>query len=135
MGAVKKTASAGRKKSETQVRRAIVNITATFNNTIISITDGLGNTLSWSSPGRVGYKNSKQSSPFAANLAVKDAIKRAESFGVQNASDIEIRVKGPGSGRESAIRAVREAGLRPTLIKDVTAIPHNGTRPRKRRRV
>ena len=110
----------------------IVHIKATFNNTIITITDKKGNVLAWSAPGMVGYSGSRKSTPFAAQIAAKDAAKKAKDVGMK---EVEVRVKGPGSGRESAIRAIQSAGLVITLIKDVTPIPHNGCRPKKQRRV
>ena len=105
---------------------------ATFNNTLITITDRKGNALAWSSCGAVGFKGSKKSTPFAAQVASDSAAKKAMEHGVKT---VEVVVKGPGSGRESAIRALQAAGLQITLIKDVTPIPHNGCRPPKRRRV
>jgi len=107
-------------------------IRSTFNNTIVSITDEQGNIIAWSSSGKVGYKGSRKSTPFAAQIAAEDAAKQAMEQGVK---EIEIYVKGPGSGRESAIRSLQAAGLNVSLIKDVTPIPHNGCRPPKRRRV
>jgi len=105
---------------------------ATFNNTIITITDKKGDTITWSSTGSVGFSGSKKSTPFAAQIAAKEAAKKAMELGVR---EVEVFVKGPGSGRESAIRALQAAGMIITAIKDVTPIPHNGCRPRKRRRV
>ena len=111
---------------------AVAHIKATFNNTIVTITDMKGGVLTWASSGKIGYKGSKKSTPFASQLAAEDAAKRAMDMGVQK---VDIVVKGPGSGRESAIRSLQAAGLIVTSIKDVTPIPHNGCRPRKRRRV
>jgi small subunit ribosomal protein S11 len=105
---------------------------ATFNNTVVTITDMNGNVVTWSSPGIVGFSGSKRSTPFAAQIAATDAAKKAKDLGMQT---VEVRVKGPGSGRESAIRAVQAAGLAVRLIKDVTPVPHNGCRAPKRRRV
>jgi len=114
------------------VGAGIVYIYTTFNNTIITITDINGNTLTWASCGSKGFKGSKKSTPFAAQIAAENACKRALDFGVNT---IEIRVKGPGAGRESALRAVVNSGIKPTVIRDITSIPHNGCRPPKRRRV
>ncbi len=110
----------------------IVHIQATFNNTVVTITDKQGNVVVWSSPGVVGFSGSKKSTPFAAQVAAADAAKKAKDAGIQ---EVEVYVKGPGSGRESAIRALQAGGLSITSIKDITPIPHNGCRPRKRRRV
>lgn len=121
-----------RKKITKLVQEAVAHILATFNNTIITITDKKGNVLAWSSCGAVGFKGSKKSTPFAAQVASEAAAKKAMEHGVKT---VEVFVKGPGSGRESAIRALQAAGLQITLIKDVTPIPHNGCRPPKRRRV
>ncbi len=121
-----------RRKVVKQVTEAVVHIFASFNNTQITITDKKGNTISWSSCGVVGFKGSKKSTPFAAQVASDAAAKKAMEHGVKT---VEVLVKGPGSGRESAIRALSAAGLQVTLIKDVTPIPHNGCRPPKRRRV
>jgi len=121
-----------KKRSLKGVTSGIVHIQATFNNTIITITDRQGHTLSWSSPGTVGFSGSKKSTPFAAQVAASSAAKQAKDLGLQT---VDILVKGPGSGRESAIRAVQAAGLNVMSIRDVTPIPHNGCRPRKKRRV
>lgn len=121
-----------KKKTLHGVTSGIVHIQATFNNTIISITDKQGNVLGWSSPGIVGYSGSKKSTPFAAQVAASDAAKKAKELGIVT---VEVLIKGPGSGRESAIRALQAAGLTITSIKDITPFPHNGCRPRKRRRV
>lgn len=110
----------------------IAHIQASFNNTIVTITDRQGNVISWSSPGVVGFKGSKKSTPFAAQVAAGDAAKKAKDQGL---SEVEVYVNGPGSGRESAIRAIAAAGLTIKIIKDVTPVPHNGCRPPKRRRV
>ena len=127
-----KTTKSKRKKVLTNISSGVVHISATFNNTIVTITDLKGNVVSWSSPGVVGFSGSKRSTPFAAQIAATDAAKKAKDLGMQN---VEIRVKGPGSGRESAIRSIQAAGLNVKVIKDVTPIPHNGCRPSKRRRV
>ena len=123
---------AKKKKIARGVTSGIAHIKATFNNTIITITDKQGNTLAWSAPGIVGYSGSKKSTPFAAQIAAKDAAKKAKDVGIR---EVEVRVKGPGSGRESAIRAIQAAGLTITSIKDVTPVPHDGCRPKKQRRV
>ncbi|MDL1965976.1 MAG: 30S ribosomal protein S11 [Candidatus Desulfofervidus auxilii] len=121
-----------KKKEKRLVEEGIVHVQATFNNTIITITDKQGNTIAWSSAGIKGFKGSRKSTPFAAQLAGEDAAKKAMEHGMKR---LEAYVKGPGAGRESAIRAIQAAGLKITLIKDVTPIPHNGCRPPKRRRV
>ena len=111
---------------------AVATIHATFNNTIVTFRDPTGGTLCWSSGGRIGYKGSRKGTPYAAQLASKNAAEQAQDNGVRS---VDILVKGPGPGRESAIRAIQAAGLNVTLIKDVTQIPHNGCRPPKKRRV
>lgn len=121
-----------RKKVFTNISSGIVHILATFNNTVITITDKQGNVITWSTPGIVGFSGSKRSTPFAAQIAGTDAARKAKELGVR---EVEVRVKGPGSGRESAIRAIQAAGLTVKTIKDVTPMPHNGCRPPKRRRV
>lgn len=121
-----------RKKVQQQIQEGVAHILATFNNTIITITDKKGNVVAWSSCGAIGFKGSKKSTPFAAQVASDAAAKKAMEVGLKT---VEVLVKGPGSGRESAIRALQAAGLQITLIKDVTPIPHNGCRPPKRRRV
>lgn len=123
---------AKKKKLAKGISAGIAHIQASFNNTIITITDKQGNVLVWSAPGVVGYSGSKRSTPFAAQVAAADAARKAKEIGIK---EVEVRVKGPGSGRESAIRALQATGLVITLIKDVTPIPHNGCRPKKRRRV
>ena len=121
-----------KKKSRTSDPNGVAHIKATFNNTIISITDNKGQTLSWASAGRAGFKGSKKSTPFAAQQAASSAAKEAMDMGLRK---VEVWVKGPGSGREAAIRSLSAAGLEVTMIRDVTPIPHNGCRPPKRRRV
>jgi len=122
-----------RKKIERKnIPSGIAHIQATFNNTIVTITDVSGNVISWSTSGSKGFKGSRKSTPFAAQIAAEDAAKKAQEHGLRT---VEVWVKGPGSGRESALRALQAAGLNITLIKDVTPIPHNGCRPPKRRRV
>ena len=114
------------------VSRAVVNVKATFNNTIITITDVGGNAVAWSSCGQQGFKGSKKSTPFAAQIAAEECAKKAQEHGVRS---LGVYVKGPGGGRESALRALQAAGMKITMIRDVTPIPHNGCRPPKRRRV
>ncbi len=123
----------GKKKAKRSVAKAVVHIKATFNNTYITISDIYGETLCWASAGTVGFKGSRKSTPFAAQRAARNVAERArKKFGVQQ---VEVRVKGPGPGRESAITALQEAGLLVRAIEDVTPLPHNGCRPRKKRRV
>ena len=121
-----------KKKSRKNIQTGIVYIQSTFNNTIITITDVSGNVLSWSSAGARGFKGSRKSTPFAAQVAAGDAAAKAMEHGLKNVS---VLVKGPGAGRESALRALSAAGLKVSLIRDITPIPHNGCRPPKRRRV
>jgi len=122
-----------RKKVERKnISTGVAHIQATFNNTIVTITDVTGNVISWSTSGAKGFKGSRKSTPFAAQVAAEDAAKKAQEHGLRS---VEVWVKGPGSGRESALRALQAVGLNITLIKDVTPIPHNGCRPPKRRRV
>ncbi|MBL7069953.1 MAG: 30S ribosomal protein S11 [Candidatus Omnitrophica bacterium] len=123
---------AKKKKIAKGVTSGIAHIQASFNNTIITITDKQGNTLAWSTPGIVGYGGSKKSTPFAAQIAATDAAKKAKEVGLK---EVEVYVKGPGFGRESAIRALQASGLTITVIRDITPIPHNGCRPKKKRRV
>lgn len=121
-----------KKKAAKNVASGIAHVLASFNNTIITITDKSGNTVCWSSTGTSGFSGSKKSTPFAAQIAAQDAAKKAVGQGMK---DVEVFVKGPGAGRESAVRAIQAAGLHITAIRDVTPIPHNGCRPQKRRRV
>lgn len=123
---------AKKKKIAKGITAGIVHIQASFNNTIVTITDKSGNVLAWSAPGVVGYSGSKKSTPFAAQIAASDAARKAKEIGIK---EVEVKVKGPGFGRESAIRAIQAAGLTVTAIKDVTPIPHNGCRAKKKRRV
>lgn len=125
-------AKVGKKKVRKDVPQGVVHIAATFNNTIVTITDPTGAVVSWSSAGRRGFKGSRKSTPFAAQTAAEDAAKRAQEVGMRS---VQVLVRGPGAGRESAIRALAAAGLRVTYIRDVTPVPHNGCRPPKRRRV
>jgi small subunit ribosomal protein S11 len=122
-----------RKKVEKKnIANGVAHIQATFNNTIVTITDVAGNVISWATAGGQGFKGSRKSTPFAAQVAAETAAKKAQDHGLRS---VEVQVKGPGSGRESALRALSNAGLAVTVIKDVTPIPHNGCRPPKRRRV
>ena len=121
-----------RAKHAKNISSGIANILATFNNTVVSITDMHGNVIGWSSAGRVGFKGSRKSTAFAAQQVAQDAARQAMSHGMR---EVEVRVKGPGSGRESAIRALQAIGLEISVIKDCTPVPHNGCRPRKKRRV
>ncbi len=121
-----------KKKVKKNIPSGIAHINSTFNNTIITITDNTGNTVSWSSSGNKGFKGSRKSTPFAAQLAAEEAGKKAMEHGMKH---VEVVIKGPGNGRESAIRALGSTGLNITVIKDITPIPHNGCRPSKRRRV
>ena len=120
------------RKERKNIPHAVANIHATFNNTIVTFADTSGNVVCWSSGGKIGYKGSRKGTPYAAQLAARNAAEQAQDNGVRS---VDIRVKGPGPGRESAIRAVAAAGMTITSIRDVTPIPHNGCRPRKRRRV
>lgn len=121
-----------RKKVLRNVPAGVVHVKATFNNTIIAITDPAGNVVSWASAGKVGYSGSRKSSAFAATIAAQDAAKAAMTNGMK---EVEVNLRGPGSGRESAVRGLLSAGLMVTIIRDKTPVPHNGCRPRKRRRV
>ena len=121
-----------RKRERKNVSHGVVHIKSSFNNTIVTITDAQGNTIAWSSSGQQGFKGSRKSTPFAAQIAAEHAGRLAQECGVKN---LEVRIKGPGPGRESALRALQAAGFTVTSIRDVTPIPHNGCRPRKRRRV
>lgn len=130
-------AKAGKKVSRKKVEKknianGVAHIQASFNNTIVTITDVAGNVISWSTCGAKGFKGSRKSTPFAAQMTAEDAAKKAQEHGLRS---VEVLVKGPGAGRESALRALQAAGLTVTVIKDVTPIPHNGCRPPKRRRV
>ncbi len=121
-----------RKKEKKNILSGIVHVQSTFNNTIITITDSAGNVIAWSSSGVQGFKGSRKSTPFAAQLAAENAAKKAMEHGMK---EVEVYVKGPGAGRESALRSLQAAGFNIVKIKDVTPIPHNGCRPPKRRRV
>jgi small subunit ribosomal protein S11 len=121
-----------KKREKKNITNGVAHIQATFNNTIITITDPVGNVIAWSTSGAKGFKGSRKSTPFAAQVAAEDCARKAQEHGLRN---IEVYVKGPGSGRESSLRALQAAGLNVSFIKDVTPIPHNGCRPPKRRRV
>lgn len=128
----KTAATTGKKKQRRSVAKGIVHIRATFNNTMITVTDVNGATLCWASAGTVGFKGTRKSTPFAAQRAAETAAAAARKFGI---SDIEVRLRGPGPGRESAVQALQAGGLRIQSIEDVTPLPHNGCRPRRKRRV
>ncbi len=128
----KRESTSGKKKVRANVLKGIVHIQATFNNTIVTFTDEQGNTIAWASGGTEGFKGSRKGTPFAAQLAASAAAKKAMELGTET---VDVYVKGPGAGREAALRALQAAGLRVQMIKDVTPIPHNGCRPPKRRRV
>ncbi len=121
-----------RRRERKNITSGVAHVNASFNNTKITITDAQGNAISWSSSGSQGFKGSRKSTPYAAQIAAEDAGRKAQEHGVKT---LEVRVKGPGSGRESALRALQAVGFSITSIRDVTPIPHNGCRPRKRRRV
>ena len=121
-----------KRKVKKNVQTGVAHISSTFNNTIVTITDVSGNVISWSSAGACGFKGSRKSTPFAAQLAAEQAARKAQEHGMRN---VQVYVKGPGAGRESALRALKSAGFKISVIRDVTPIPHNGCRPPKRRRV
>jgi small subunit ribosomal protein S11 len=123
---------AGKRREKRVVPHGVAHIQASFNNTLITISDAEGNVLSWASAGRIGFKGSRKGTPYAAQIAAGNASSTARDYGMRT---IDVMVKGPGAGRESAIRAIQAAGIDVRAIKDVTPIPHNGARPRKRRRV
>ena len=129
---VKKTATTRKRRERKNIERGAAHIRSSFNNTLVTITDLQGNALSWSSAGSLGFRGSKKSTPFAAQMAAETAARGAMEHGLKT---VEVYIKGPGSGRESAIRALQTAGLDVNMIKDVTPMPHNGCRPPKRRRV
>ncbi|NLK21350.1 MAG: 30S ribosomal protein S11 [Epulopiscium sp.] len=129
---VAKKATTRRRRDRKIVERGQAHIQSTFNNTIVTLTDATGNALSWASAGQLGFRGSRKSTPYAAQMAADTAAKAAMDYGLKS---VEVMVKGPGSGREAAIRALQAAGLEVTMIKDVTPVPHNGCRPPKRRRV
>jgi small subunit ribosomal protein S11 len=127
--AVRKT---GKKKEKKNISEGVAHIQSTFNNTIVTITDLSGNVIAWSSAGLQGFKGSRKSTPFAAQMAAEDAVRKAKEQGMRK---VQVFIKGPGAGRESALRSLQLAGLTITMIRDVTPVPHNGCRPPKRRRV
>ncbi|WP_342642022.1 30S ribosomal protein S11 [Rhodoligotrophos ferricapiens] len=127
-----KDATRVRRKERKNITSGVAHVNATFNNTMITITDVQGNAISWASAGKMGFKGSRKSTPFAAQMAAEEAARRAMDHGMRT---LEVEVKGPGSGRESALRALQSVGLQITTIRDVTPIAHNGCRPPKRRRV
>jgi small subunit ribosomal protein S11 len=129
---VQKKATRVKKRERKNIERGQAHIHSTFNNTIVTLTDVRGNSISWSSAGQMGFKGSRKSTPFAASLVAEEAAKKAMEHGLKT---VEVYVKGPGAGREAAIRSLQATGLEVSLIKDVTPIPHNGCRPPKRRRV
>ena len=128
----RQTTTRVRRSERKNISTGVAHVNSTFNNTLITITDVQGNTISWASAGGQGFKGSRKSTPFAAQVAAEDAAKKAQEHGVKT---LEVNVRGPGSGRESALRALQASGFVITAIRDVTPIPHNGCRPRKRRRV
>ena len=127
-----RTNTRGKKRVKKNIAKGVAHVHSTFNNTIVTITDEHGNVLTWSSAGALGFKGSRKATPFASQMAAETAAKAAMEHGLKT---VEVFVKGPGSGREAAIRALQATGLEVTMIKDVTPIPHNGCRPPKRRRV
>ena len=128
----KAAAARPRRRERKNITSGVAHVNATFNNTLITITDAQGNAISWSSAGSQGFRGSRKSTPYAAQVAAEDAGRKAQEHGMKT---LEVEVKGPGSGRESALRALQAAGMKVTYIRDVTSIPHNGCRPPKRRRV
>jgi small subunit ribosomal protein S11 len=121
-----------RRRERKNIASGVAHVSSTFNNTLVTITDAQGNTIAWSSAGTMGFKGSRKSTPYAAQMAAEDCAKKAAEHGMRT---LEVEVSGPGSGRESALRALQATGFTVTSIRDVTPIPHNGCRPRKRRRV
>jgi len=121
-----------RRRERKNIVSGVAHVNASFNNTVVNITDAQGNTISWSSAGTKGFKGSRKSTPYAAQMAAEDAAKKAQEHGMRT---LEVEVKGPGSGRESALRALQATGFVITSIRDVTSVPHNGPKPKKRRRV
>ena len=132
MAQKKDAAAKGRKKERKNVLDAIAHVNASFNNTMVTISTRSGETLSWSSSGLVGFKGSRKATPYAAQMAAEDAGRKAQEHGVRT---LEVLVKGPGTGRESALRALQSVGFNITSIRDITSVPHNGCRPKKRRRI
>jgi small subunit ribosomal protein S11 len=129
---VKAVRKAGKKKEKKNITEGVAHIQSTFNNTIVTITDLSGNVIAWSTAGLQGFKGSRKSTPFAAQMAAEDAVRKAKEQGMRR---VQVYIKGPGAGRESALRSLQLAGLTITMIRDVTPVPHNGCRPPKRRRV
>jgi small subunit ribosomal protein S11 len=127
-----KPAAKTKRKEKKNITSGVAHVNSTFNNTIITITDAQGNVISWSTAGAMGFKGSRKSTPYAAQMAAEDAGRKAQEHGMR---ELSVKVKGPGSGRESALRALQSIGFTITAIQDITPIPHNGCRPRKRRRV
>ncbi len=127
-----KTVARVRRRERKNIVSGIVYVNATFNNTLVSVTDEAGNVLSWSTSGMMGFKGSRKSTPYAAQIAAEDAAKKAQEHGMKT---VRVIVKGPGSGRETALRSLQSVGFTITSVRDVTPVPHNGVRPRKRRRV
>jgi small subunit ribosomal protein S11 len=127
-----KEATRVRRRERKNITSGVAHVNSTFNNTMVTITDAQGNSIAWSSAGAQGFKGSRKSTPYAAQVAAEDAARKAMEHGMRS---LEVEVRGPGSGRESALRALQSAGFQITSIRDVTAIPHNGCRPRKKRRV
>jgi small subunit ribosomal protein S11 len=127
-----KTSARPRRRERKNIVSGVAHVNASFNNTVVTIADAQGNTIAWSSSGLMGFKGSRNSTPYAAQMAAEDAGRKAMEHGVRT---VEVEVKGPGSGRESALRALQAVGFMVTSIRDVTPIPHNGVRPRKKRRV
>lgn len=127
-----KEAARVRRRERKNITSGVAHVNSTFNNTMVTITDAQGNAISWSSAGAQGFKGSRKSTPYAAQVAAEDAARKAQEHGMKS---LEVEVRGPGSGRESALRALQAAGFQITSIRDVTTIPHNGCRPRKKRRV
>ncbi len=127
-----KEAARVKKRERKNITSGVAHVNSTFNNTMITITDAQGNTISWSSAGAQGFKGSRKSTPYAAQVAAEDCARKAQEHGMRS---LEVEVRGPGSGRDSALRALQAAGFQITSIRDVTTIPHNGCRPRKKRRV
>ncbi|MCE2717012.1 MAG: 30S ribosomal protein S11 [Pseudomonadota bacterium] len=127
-----KTVARVRRRERKNIVNGIVYVNATFNNTLVSVTDEAGNILSWSTSGMMGFKGSRKSTPYAAQIAAEDAAKKAQEHGMKT---VRVIVKGPGSGRETALRSLQSVGFTITSVRDVTPVPHNGVRPRKRRRV
>ena len=128
----KEAAARVKRRERKNITSGVAHVNSTFNNTMVTIADAQGNTIAWSSAGAQGFKGSRKSTPYAAQVAAEDAAKKAQEHGMRS---LEVEVRGPGSGRESALRALQAAGFHITSIRDVTTIPHNGCRPRKKRRV